>query len=509
MMGGGGGIDESSGRKGGPTEVPIGYGFSGEAWVMRGGSRMPLTTSTEGKMKFQDGDRLITGNGCIWGVEDDCRPEGKGRESARLEIFPQSEAILSVLDFEKKESGGRVLGQMITKIELVRGLFWLQMASADPVEKKLRLSNCPQVEFKPDRGDFGRVKEVQAFIGIDNGSLVVFGTHCRLVHKALGVEARPDSVGDGKMTATQGALYLTNLVEGKDMRASLAYRLHKYMISGALKSGKGETGDSALYSLPPFNAPSEADRVEKRQASRASPGMDALLDGHRNKLRAAEDGMVERRLAREKAFREEYDGAPDYLKQKAHREIKDGQGPEEVCRGLAGLEKRICEDYARMAIQNREDYRGFSALERQLNEKLLADEKALIEAGRKGITATTKKSNVSGKLSYCEADFEFFGADRGIEMGLNKSRPGKEYLMLKFRVRSKSKKTAYHSPDSEVSLLCGGGEIPLHNYKMETAMGPGYSGEGHFLFVVPEAASSFTLQMGKKAGKKIAFSFSI
>ena len=506
-MGGGGGIDDGSGKKGGPTEVFIGYGFSGEAWVVRAGGKIPLTTTNEGKIKFQDGDLLVTGNGFIWDVEGDCRPEGKGMESAWLELFPQSEARLSILDFEKKEGGGKVLGQLITRIELVRGLFWLQMASAGPVEKKLLLSNCPPVEFKPDHGDFGRVKEVEAFIGIENGALIVFGTHCRLVHKGLGIEARPDSVGNGKITATAGALYLTNLVEDKDMRASLAYRLHKYLVSGSLKSGKGDADGSEIYSLPPFTVPGEGDRVVERQATHSAPDMDALLDNHRNKLRTAEDGLVERRLAREKAFREEYDDAPDYLKQKAHREIKEGQGPEEVCRGLAGLEKRICEDYVGMVMQNRAEYLEFSRLEKQLGEKLLADENALIEAGRKGITATTKKTSISGKLTYHEVEFEFSAAERGIGMGMNKSKMGKEYLMLKLRYANKSKKQTFLCPDEEFCLVRNGERIPLNNYKLETNMDPGYSGEGHLLFVVPENAGGFTLQVGKKLEGKQSFDF--
>lgn len=477
----GGGFDDGGGGKSGPTEVPVDYGFSGEAWVVRGGSRIPLKTSKEGKIKFQDNDHLVTGNGFIWGVKDECRPEGKERESAWLELFPNSEAKLSILDFEKKEEGGRVLGQLITGIELVRGLFWLKIESAEAIEKKLRLpSGCPQVEFKPDAGEFGRVKELTAFLGIDGNAITIFSTHGRILHKGLGIEVRPDRVGDAKITITQGAVYLANLVETTDMRITLARKMHKYLVAGSLKSGPASIDDSALYSLPPFSAPSEADRVIKREATRSSPNMDMLLDDYKTKLRAAESEMIEKRLAREKAFNEEYEGAPESIKAKAHRAIEK---------------------------ENSEDYKKYSQLEKQMGERLLENEKAFIESGKKGITATTKKASVNGKITFHEVVFEFSGVDRGIEMGFSKSKIGQEYLMLKFKVKNSSKKQVFLSPDEEFHLLCGTEQIPLKNYKLETNMGPGYSGEGHFLFVVSETASSFKLQAGKKLENKLEFAF--
>lgn len=477
---GGGGFGSGE-KKSGPTEVPVGYGFSGEAWVVRGGARIPLTAPKEDKLKFRDGDTIATGNGCIWGVEDDCKPEGKGRESARLELFPQSEARLSILDFEKKESGGKVLGQLITGIEPIRGLFWVQMTSADAPEKKLRLpSGCPQVQFKPDAGEWGRTKDFSMFIGIDNGVLTVFGTHCRLVHRGLGMEARPYSVSKGKVTATTSALYLTDMGEKKDLRASLAMKLHKYMISGSLKSGRDEGGES-MYSLPPFAAPAAEDKVVKRAATRSAKGMDELRDDYWTRLRRAEDEMVEKRLAREKAFNEEYEGAPESVKEKAHKAIEK---------------------------QNSEDYRKYSQLEKQLGEEHLAKEKELIEAGKRGLTATTKKSGISGKVAYHETEFEFYSCERGIEMGMRKAKPGMEYLVLKLRYANKSKKQVFLSPPEEFGLLCNGERVALDNYKLETNMDAGYSGEGELLFIVPESSGSFVLQVGKKLENKQEFSFS-
>ena len=407
-MGGGGGFDDGTGKKRGPTEVPVGYSFSGEAWVARGGSRTQLTTEKEGKVKFRSGDRLVTGNGFIWDTSDSARPAGMGRESADFAMFPNSELELFLLDFEKKEDGGNVLGQMITGISLLRGLFWVHITSAGPIEKKLRISpDYPEVEFKPTYGEFGRMKELRTFIDLSNGALTVFSLDGRLVHKGLGVEARnvTEGLSDGKITATKSALYATNLRELPDQRAFLARKLLRYMMGGELKSGPAGADDSALYSLPPLAPPREEDRVVKRQASRSSPNMGALLDEHWNRLRAAEDEMVERRLAREKEFREEYEGAPESVREEAHREIK---------------------------LKNEEEYLKYSKFEKQMREELLANEKALIEAGKKTITATTRKSGVGGKVAYHEVDFEFAGADRGIEMGLSKSKPGGEYLMLKF-----------------------------------------------------------------------------
>ncbi|MFA6907258.1 MAG: hypothetical protein WC263_00345 [Candidatus Micrarchaeia archaeon] len=481
-MGGGG--SGGAGAKGGPAEVPIEYGFSGEAWVVRRGSRMRLGAAGGGRMKLQDGDRLVTGNGFIWDRDADATPYGKERESSMFAVFPQSELEISILDFERKESSGRTLGQMVTRLSLVHGLFWVKITSADAIGRKLCLpQSCPQVEFKPDRGEYGRVKELAAFIGIDSGTLTVFSTHERVVHAGLGVEVRPESVGDGRVTATQSAVYLTNMVEKKDMRASLARKMLKYMLAGAIKPGEdaGGAGGEALYSLPPFTAPSEDEKVVKRQASKGPQGMDGLLDGHMSRMRAAEDGMVEKRLAREKAFNEEYEGAPEKVKAKAHKAIEK---------------------------QNSEDYRAYSRLEREMREKLSDDQKKLAEAGRHGMTAGARKAGISGSVEYREVQFEFSGAERGTEMGAAKAKPGTEYLMLRFRVRNNSKKTAYMSPDEEFSLACGGETIPLKNYKFETAMDPGYSGEGHLLFVVPEREGSFTLRVGRKQEGKKELGFS-
>ncbi|MFA6328521.1 MAG: hypothetical protein WCY41_03675 [Candidatus Micrarchaeia archaeon] len=495
----GGGSDGGAGAKSGPAEVPINYGFSGEAWLVRRGSRMQLKTGGKEKIKLQDGDRLATGNGYIWDSDTEATPYDKGRESSMFAIFPQSELEISILDFERKESGGKTLGQLVTCLSLVRGLFWVKITSADAIGRKLRLpSSVPQVEFKPGHGEYGRVKELTAAIGIDGGTLTIFNTHERVIHKGLGVEVRPDSVGDGKITATQSAIYLTNMVERKDMRALLARKVLKYLIAGAIRQSAGDgnrashdgaplqagnagDGDAALYSLPQFTAPSEDEKVVKRQAGRESPGMDGLLDEHKTRLRAAEDGMVEKRLAREKAFNEEYEGAPEKVKAKAHKAIER---------------------------QNSDDYKAYSLLERQLREKHLEDEKKLIESGRHGMTASTKKAGISGSVEYHEVLFEFSSAERGIEMGAVKAKPGTEYLMLRFRVKNNSKKTAYMSPDEEFALVCGGNAIPLKNYKFETAMDAGYSGEGHLLFVVPENEGSFTLRVGKKLENKKEIGFS-
>ena len=463
------------------TELPVPYKFSGEAYLLRNGSRILLNGSGENP-KLRNGDGLITGKGVVWEIEDGGSFTGKGVEDTRITMFPDSELILSIGEF--KRDNEPVTVQMITKVQLVKGLFRVLMSSADDLSKKLIIApNFPKIEFKPLNGEFGRKKEIETCIELNENKITLFWMDAKIISPSLGVEAKigDAKISHGKITITPTGVYATNLVEYPDKRITLAKKIYDYVSTGQIKQGPNSE-EAGQIILPPYSQIREEDRVvPQKKVTRTTTGFTELADEYWNKQRSAKDRWLEEAAIMRKEFDKEYEYAPKRLRDKMLKE----------------LQKKI-----------NAKYKEYSAEEKKLGEELGSKQLKSIDAGKKGLTAMTKAAPISKALQYRNVDFQFTVAEKGTEKGPLVCPKGKEFLLIRFKVNNKTKQL-FFSPDSEFSLLAENQLIPLDNYLLETNMDTGYSGEGFFQFRVPEEATSFVLQLGKKTDAKTTLAFKI
>ena len=472
-------VVDASGRV---VELPIPYIVSGTAWVTRGGRQMPLLHSKRKSFKLQSGDRLITGNGLILSMGDSTTKDGKSSERTRFIMFPDSELALSAETFERQNE--KITAHAITRMELVKGLFWVSISTVGDLNSMIKFpSDCPQLEFKAQHGEWGRRKEISAAIEVNNGTVTIFRMNERVVHKGLGLEARigTAAISNGKITATRNALYATNLGEHPDERVRFVCRTIDALSNTAIK---GSDQESERIVLPSYSPVAETDRITDRKASRSAKNMDQQSDEFWTHARKMEDDVRVKtaQFAKELKEREGYDYAPQVTKDRIDEEIKQ---------------------------KSYEIYDEYSRAEKRLREGSLNKEKDLIAAGKKGLTATTATAPI-GKTFVCgDMSFELTTAEKGIEMGMRKAKTGKLFLLIRFRATNKASKPIFLSPDEEFRLLAGSETIPLDNYFLETNPDPGKVYEGRFQFIVPETASSFILEYGKKKDKKIQMGISV
>ena len=462
MGGGGGGFDAGKAKR--QTDFPLTWKVYGRAYVLRGGSRIELKKGKDVVLK--DGDRLVTEDGYIYDIQDGATSYEQPAEKTWMILYPRGEAVISVHIFENDEDGGKITGHLITRIELVKGLFWVRASTNREVGEKLVLSpNFPQLEFKPESGEFGKRKEAEAIIELSNDSVTVFRMAGRVVHRSLGLEA---GGGGNKIVATRNGLYATKLAEYPDKRVKFVNELFRIIMNESrLLKGDGEGGD---FSMPDYSPVREEDHVVKREATRTVSGMKEIEEKYWNRMRKIEDEGKER----VKQYRETYWNAPEELK------------------------KAVQEDGLRRSRE-----------EKELHEEFNRKENELIEAGKKGLTAITKTGAINQTMQYREVGFNFSKAERGIEMGMRKSPNGKEFLLVWFSASNTSKNTVFFDPNAEFNLLADGESIQLDNYKLETALDPGKSSDGYLQFIILEKAKNFVVVIGKKIAPKMELKFSV
>lgn len=464
------------------TELPIPYKFSGEAYLVRNGSRILLGNENGENPKLRNGDGLITGKGVIWEIEDGGEFKGKGLEDTRIVMFPDSELVLSME--EVKRSNEDVTVQLITKVQLVKGLFRILMSSADDLSKKLVIApSFPKIEFKPLHGEFGRKKELEACIELSGNSITLFWFDGKVVCPFLGVEATigDSKISHGKITITNTGAYATNLVEYPDKRVTLVKKIYDYITTNQIKSGPNSQ-DAGEIVFPEYSRVREEDRVvPNKKVTRTMTGFKDLAGEYWNKQRNAEDRMHEESKKLREEFDKEYEFAPKKLREKMLKE----------------LEKKISAKY-----------KDYSSEERKLREELAAKQQSSISAGKNGLTALTNTASINKALQYRNVDFVFTVAEKGTEKGPLVCPKGKEFLLVRFKVNNKMNQL-FFSPDSEFSILADNQLVNLDNYLLETNMDKGYSGEGFFQFRVPEESTSFVLQLGKKSETKVTLNFEV
>ena len=458
------------------VELPIPYIVSGTAWVVRGGRKMPLLHSKRKSFKLQSGDRLITGNGFIMSMGDFTTKNGKTIEITRFIMFPDSELVLSAETFDREND--KVTTHAITRMELAKGLFWVSISTVGDMKERIAFpSDCPQLEFKAQHGEWGRRKEISAAIEVNNGAITIFRMNDRVVHKGLGLEARigTPEIANGKITATRNALYATNLADYPDERVKLVSRTIEMLSNSSIK---GSDEESERVMLPLYTPVAETDRITERKASRSVKNLGQQTDEFWTTARKMEDDVRVKtaKFIKDIKEKEGYDYAPQATKDRIDELI---------------------------ANKSHEFYLEYSRAEKRLREESLNKEKDLIAAGKKGLTATTAIAPI-GKTFVCgDMSFDLTTAEKGIEMGMRKAKAGKVFLLIRFRAVNKASKPIFFSPDEEFRLLAGSETIPLDNYFLETNPDPGKTYEGRFQFIVPEAARGFILEFGKKKDKKI------
>ncbi len=464
------------------TELLVPYKFSGEAYLVRNGSRILLGKNSEENPKLRTGDGLITKKGVIWGIEDGGEFKGKGVEDTKIVMFPESELILSIE--EVKRSNEDVTVQVITKVELVKGLFRILMSSASDLSKKIIIApSFPKIEFKPLNGEFGRKKEISACIELNDNNITLFWFDGKVICPSLGIEATigDSKISHGKITVTPTGVYATNLVEYPDKRITLTKKIYDYIISDQIKQGSNSQ-EAGEINFPAYSRVREEDRVaQNKKVTRTMTGFKDLAGEYWNKQRNAEDRMKEESERMRKEFDKEYEFAPKKLREKMFKE----------------LEKKISAKY-----------NEYSSEEKKLQEELVAKQQISISAGKKGLTAVTKTTNINKSIQYRNVDFQFTVAEKGTEKGPLVCPRGKEFLLVRFKVTNKMNQL-FFSPDSEFSVLADNQLINLDNYLLETNMDKGYSGEGFLQFRVPEESTSFVLQLGKKNEAKTTLNFEI
>ena len=473
---------EVTDKMGRVVELPIPYDVSGTVYIVHMGSRQRILHSGRKNLKLSDGDKIITENGFFWSLGDAINRSGSGGDLTRFIMFPNSELELSAEVFEKENE--KVTGHSITGIKFVKGLFWFRVnVTGDLSRKVMFASGYPEIEFKPSYGEFTKRKEVAAMMELSNGTITIFGMSGRVIHKKLGVDARTGWSGTthGKITITNNAMYLTNLAENPDKRVSLIAKTINFMLtSGAIGSDK----PAEPMDLPPYSPVLEEDRVVKKAVSRSIKGEEETVDEYWTNERKREEALKDRIKTFEKEYKEKmgYDYAPQSLKNQVDQDI----------------------------LKKLDEFRIESAREwKRSGEEFKVKQRNLIEAGKKGITATTKTVNIDQKFVYRNVSFDFTKAERGIEMGMRKAKSGKEFLMVRFNVSNTSGKQLFFSPDEEFRAIADGQIIPLENYKLETNMDAGYSNEGHLLFIIPETAHSFIVEFGTKTKEKTSINVSI
>jgi len=471
-------VVDASGRV---VELPIPYIVSGTVWVVRGGRRMPLLHSKRKSFNLQSGDRLITGNGFIMSMGDSTTKDGKTSERTRFIMFPDSELVLSAETFEKENE--KVTAHAITRMELAKGLFWVSVSTVGDMKERIAFpSDCPQLEFKAQHGEWGRRKEMSAAIEVSNGTVTIFRMNDRVVHKGLGLEARigTPAIANGKITATRSALYATNLGEYPDERVKLVCRTIDMLSNSSIK---GSDEESERIMLPSYTPVAETDRIVERKASRSMKNLDQQTDEFWTQARKMEDDVRVKiaKFAKDLKEKEGYDYAPQATKDRIDEEIKQ---------------------------KGYEIYDEYSHAEKRLREGSLNKELDLIAAGKKGLTATTATAPI-GKTFVCgDMSFDLTTAEKGIEIGMRKAKPGKAFLLIRFRAVNNATKPIFLSPDEEFRLFAGSEAIPLDNYFLETNPDPGKTYEGRFQFIVPETVRSFILEFGKKKDKKVQINIS-
>jgi len=149
------------------TSYPINFRSFGDAYIKRGGSKIPLQKNgkDDPTLIMQDGDIIATGRtSYAFGISDSttCKPDGwENREySTDIMLFPESELKVSLktkIQEPKPSQGDSMVHPATTKtdtisgIELISGLFRIDiMREKRDVNDMVRLpSGYPKIEFRP------------------------------------------------------------------------------------------------------------------------------------------------------------------------------------------------------------------------------------------------------------------------------------------------------------------------------------------------------------------------
>ncbi|MFA6907257.1 MAG: DUF4352 domain-containing protein [Candidatus Micrarchaeia archaeon] len=524
-------------------EFPIDYAAVGEAHAVRAGRKIGLVDSASAKggevrVALEDGDRLVTGRGCIIGIQSGIESSALDeKERITLTVFPDSEARISVRKNTSNASGSPVVQNRLSSVELVRGLFGVLVITEGRIEDRLAIPpGYPQLEFKPMLGEFRGQKAVSGYIELcGGGTLVIFDTMNRVVHRALGLEAGGIVDGGVKITATRDAVYSTHLYRHPDARVEAVRKYHagvggaSLMASARVKAKKGKWSAPAV--VQGQSRESMAAEAKAQLEAAKESGDEDLVEVAMQQVKAAEnhsegpsgaeaDAIREARMRGEKAMAEQAQKAKSLLSSPLPSYSVPSEEEKlvrkDVKRSAKSYEMLVGDLVTRQA-ELKEKYMkgkptGAQALAYEaemMKARQQLEEGVKAAAKGRGLSAETASAEIGETLEYRGLSYEILRAEKGTERGFAKSPQGKEFLLVHMRVTNNSKADAYLDPDNAFSLACGGEQIASANYEIKTDIPAGGKREGYAVFVVPQDAKSFTFQLGMKNEKKAAAGFKL